>query len=355
MKIIASWLSVMASVFVLAATAFGTGDEGRIPPLNGAVTWLNTAPLNSKSLRGKVVLVNFWTYSCINSLRELPYLKAWAAKYKDAGLVVIGVHTPEFGFEKDPANVKRRSLTWESNSPFRSIAIIPSGRPSATNTGLRTTLSTQRGEFVITTSAKVITRNPSGLSRSSCVKTEQRGQTDHPVRLSATGTEAPPSEDVRSPETYAGYQRVERFASGERLAARFKQNLQPATESFTESMGAGRPLSLIGPERTHLQAAPGKVKFCFHARDLHMVLGPAKSGLPLRFKVTLNGAPPGEDHGVDSGPDGMGEILQPRLYQLIRRKGGRKTTFLKSSFSIPAPKSLHSRSANGGRTLCRTP
>ena len=106
MKIIASWLSVIASVFVLAATAFGTGDEGRIPPLNAAVTWLNTAPLNSKSLRGKVVLVNFWTYSCINSLRELPYLKAWAAKYKDAGLVVIGVHTPEFGFEKDTANVK---------------------------------------------------------------------------------------------------------------------------------------------------------------------------------------------------------------------------------------------------------
>ena len=104
MKIIASWLSVMAFVFVLAAPAFDTtGDEGRIPPLDGAVTWLNTAPLNSKSLRGKVVLVNFWTYSCINSLRELPYLKAWAAKYKDAGLVVIGVHTPEFGFEKDPA------------------------------------------------------------------------------------------------------------------------------------------------------------------------------------------------------------------------------------------------------------
>src|SRR5271156_1113946 len=106
MKIIASLLSVMASVFVLTATAFGTGDEGRIPPLDGAVTWLNTAPLNSKSLRGKVVLVNFWTYSCINSLRELPYMKAWAAKYKDAGLVVLGVHAPEFGYEKDPVNVK---------------------------------------------------------------------------------------------------------------------------------------------------------------------------------------------------------------------------------------------------------
>src|SRR5277367_2833389 len=88
------------------AMASGTADEGRMPDLDGAVAWLNSAPLSSKSLRGKVVLVNFWTYSCINSLRELPWIQAWAEKYKDAGLVVIGVHTPEFGFEKDPANVK---------------------------------------------------------------------------------------------------------------------------------------------------------------------------------------------------------------------------------------------------------
>src|SRR5712672_2016895 len=90
----------------VAVIASGAGDEGGMPDLNGAVAWLNSAPLSSKSLRGKVVLVNFWTYSCINSLRELPYMQAWAAKYKDAGLVVIGVHAPEFGFEKDPANVK---------------------------------------------------------------------------------------------------------------------------------------------------------------------------------------------------------------------------------------------------------
>src|SRR5260370_17406428 len=106
MKHIASWISVVAAVVAPAATAFGTGDEGRIPPLSGAVTWLNTAPLDGKSLRGKVVLVNFWTYSCINSLRELPYLKAWAANYKDAGLVLIGVHTPQFGFATHPPNLK---------------------------------------------------------------------------------------------------------------------------------------------------------------------------------------------------------------------------------------------------------
>ena len=106
MRSIAIWISAMA-VIGLAAIASGDGGEGAMPPLDGAVAWLNSAALSSKSLRGKVVLINFWTYSCINSLRELPYLKAWAAKYHDAGLVVIGVHTPEFGFEKEQGNVKQ--------------------------------------------------------------------------------------------------------------------------------------------------------------------------------------------------------------------------------------------------------
>src|ERR1700693_2170466 len=106
MKSFAIWIGAAALIYGVVAIASGKGDEGRIPDLDGAVSWVNSPPLSGKSLRGKVVLVNFWTYSCINSLRELPYVKAWAAKYKDAGLVVIGVHAPEFGFEKDPANVK---------------------------------------------------------------------------------------------------------------------------------------------------------------------------------------------------------------------------------------------------------
>src|SRR5215468_7843475 len=106
MKNLACWFVAAVLICVAVAIASGTGDEGRMPDLDGAVAWLNSAPLSSKALRGKVVLVNFWTYSCINSLRELPYMKAWARKYKDAGLVVIGVHAPEFGFEKDPSNVK---------------------------------------------------------------------------------------------------------------------------------------------------------------------------------------------------------------------------------------------------------
>src|SRR5262252_1217357 len=106
MKSLPYFIGAMALAGGVAVIASGTSDEGRMPDVDGAVAWLNSAPLNSRALRGKVVLVNFWTYSCINSLRELPYIKAWAAKYKDAGLVVIGVHAPEFGFERDPANVK---------------------------------------------------------------------------------------------------------------------------------------------------------------------------------------------------------------------------------------------------------
>ena len=257
MKIIASWLSVMASVFVLAATAFGTGDEGRIPPLNGAVTWLNTAPLDSKSLRGKVVLVNFWTYSCISSLRELPYLKAWAANYKDAGLVVIGVHTPEFGFEKDPANVKAavadlgiefpvpvdsdhsiwsafRNEYWPAN-----YFIDARGRVRYHHVGEG---DYEKSERVI---QELLRENGAG------------GANDHPVRISATGTEAPPSEDVLSPETYAGYQRVERFASGERLAPdSIRIYSLPPSPSLNQWGLGGR--WLIGPERSALQAARGR-------------------------------------------------------------------------------------------------
>lgn len=119
MKNFVFWISATALISGVVAIASGTRDEGRMPDLEGAVAWLNSAPLSSKSLRGKVVLVNFWTYSCINSLRELPYIKAWAAKYKDAGLVVVGVHSPEFGFEKDPANVKNAVSDLRVASPSR--------------------------------------------------------------------------------------------------------------------------------------------------------------------------------------------------------------------------------------------
>jgi len=141
-----------------------------------------------------------------------------------------------------------------------------------------------------------------------------------PVRITATGAEAPPSEDVQSPETYAGYERAERFVSRERLAHDSRRTYSPPLAPTLNQWGLGG-LWNVGAERSALQTPPGKVVFRFHSRDLHIVLGSAKNGGPVRFKVTLDGVAPGDSHGVDSGPDGSGEVREPRLYQLIRQEG----------------------------------
>jgi thiol-disulfide isomerase/thioredoxin len=295
-------------------------DEGSLPDLGGAVAWLNSAPLSRKSLRGKVVLVNFWTYSCINSLRELPYMKSWAAKYRDAGLVVIGVHAPEFGFEKERANVDKAVLdlkitypvaidsnhtTWQafSNEYWPADYFIDGkGRIRYHHFG--------EGEYV--QSERVI--------QELLKENGATGLDGNAVTISPDGAEAPPSADVQSPETYAGYARAERFASPERFAYDSRKTYSPPASPSLNQWGLIGSWN-VGAERAVLQAAPGKIVFRFHARDLHMVLGPAKDGKPVRFRVKLDGAAPSDDHGVDSDRDGTGEVREPRMYQLIRQKG----------------------------------
>jgi thiol-disulfide isomerase/thioredoxin len=210
-------IGATALICGVAVITSAAGDEGAMPDLNGPVAWLNSPPLSNKALRGKVVLVNFWTYSCINSLRELPYMKAWAAKYKDAGLVVIGVHAPEFGFEKDPANVKNAvadlkvayPIPIDSNhsiwQAFRNeywpadYLVDARGRIRYHHFGEG---EYEKSEHVIQTLLKE--NGATGLDEST-------------VRIAADGAEAPPSEDVRSGETYVGYARAENFASPERI------------------------------------------------------------------------------------------------------------------------------------------
>jgi len=315
---VAAWLANPISTANAAESQRALHDEGPLPDLGGAVAWLNSPPLSDKSLRGKVVLVNFWTYSCINSLRPLPYVKSWAAKYMDAGLVVIGVHTPEFSFEKERANVEQalRDLKvtypvamdsdyriWQSfNNQYWPAFYFVGGKERIRHLHF--------GEGDYGESERVIQELLKNNGAS--------GLDDSIVGIAGGGVEAPPSTDVQSPETYVGYRQVERFASPERQAHNARKTYTPPMNLALNQWGLGGAWD-VGAESAVLQAASGKIVFRFHSRDLHMVLGPAKSCNPIRFKVTLNGIAPGVDHGVDSTSDGAGEVREYRLYQLIRQ------------------------------------
>lgn len=314
---------------VLAASAADAqpalDDEGPLPDLSGAVAWLNSPPLNSKSLRGKVVLIDFWTYSCINCLRALPYVEGWAAKYKDAGLVVIGVHTPEFAFEKERSNVEKavRDLKitypvaidsdykiWQafSNKYWPAHYFIDGkGRIRYHHFG--------EGEYG--ESEQVIQE----LLKENGVQLSSSATMSGVINVAAEGAEAAPdSADTRSPETYIGYDRAGHFASTEAIAKDSKRAYTPQSRLSLNQWALGGSWK-VGAESGVLQTAPGKIVFRFHARDLHLVLGTTKDGKPVRFTVKLDGTPPGEDHGVDTDNNGSGSVQDHRLYQLIRQKG----------------------------------
>ena len=334
MKNLAFWISAAAIIYGVVAIAPGKGDEGRMPDLEGAVGWINSAPLSTKSLRGKVVLVNFWTYSCINSLRELPYMKAWAAKYRDAGLVVIGVHAPEFGFEKDPVNVKTAVSDLKVAYPI----------PIDSNHSIWRAFRNEYwpADYIIDAKGRIRYHH---FGEGEYEKSERviqallkengaAGLDDSLVRTAADGPEAPPSEDVRSPETYIGYARATNFASPERMSRDSRKAYSLPAKPASNQWGFGGTWK-AGAESGTLESVPGKIVFRFHSRDLHMVIGPAKNGSPIRFKVRLTGAAPGDNHGVDSGADGAGEIRLPRMYQLIRQKGPVKDVTFEIEFLDP--------------------
>ena len=296
-------------------------DEGPMPELSGAVGWLNSPPLTTKSLRGKVVVIDFWTYSCINCLRALPYVEGWAAKYKDAGLVVIGVHTPEFAFEKERSNVEKavRDLKitypvaidsdykiWEAfNNQYwpAHYFIDGKGRIRAHHFG--------EGNYA--ESERVIQE----LLKENGAPALAEGL----LNVTGTGAEAPSdSKNVGSPETYVGYKRAGNFASAEPLAKDSRKSYSPQPRLSLNQWALGGSWK-VGEESAVLESVPGKIVFRFHARDLHLVLGPTKNGKPIRFTVKLDGTAPGDDHGADTDATGSGNVQGNRLYQLIRQKG----------------------------------
>jgi cytochrome c biogenesis protein CcdA/thiol-disulfide isomerase/thioredoxin len=301
-----------------ASAAADLPVEGRLPSLAGATAWLNSTPLTDQTLRGKVVLVDFWTYSCINCLRALPYVKRWYDTYKDHGLVVIGVHAPEFAFEKDLANVQR------------AVGDLGIHYPVA----LDDDYSIWRGfdnhywpaHYFIDASGQIRAHHfgEGDYAESERVIRElltQAGYRDLPASdtaPTAAGIEAAADlEHVQSEETYVGYRRADGFSSPGGFADdRDKTYALPASFTLNQWALAGRWTDT--PEKAVLDAAPGKIAFRFSARDLHLVLGPG-GDKPVRFRVLLDGASPGANHGVDTDAQGNGVIREQRLYQLIRQ------------------------------------
>jgi len=304
---------------VLTASA-ALVDEGPLPDLGGAIGWLNSVPLERKSLQGKVVLVDFWTYTCINSLRPLPYVKSWAAQYKDAGLVVIGVHTPEFSFEKERVNVENAVRNLKVSYP---VAID-------SNYGIWRAFHNEYwpAQYLIDGKGRIryhhfgeddygeIERVIQKLLQENGATGVDKGL----ARVSPDGIEAAPSRDIQSPETYIGYRQAEHFASPGGFAKDSRKTYSPPARPALNQWGLSGSWK-VGEESAVPQTPSGKIVFRFHARDLHLVLAPANDGKPVRFKMTLDGIAPGENCGADSAPDGTGEVREPRLYQLIRQKG----------------------------------
>jgi cytochrome c biogenesis protein CcdA/thiol-disulfide isomerase/thioredoxin len=303
-----------------AAAAENLPVEGMLPPLSGAVQWLNSPPLTAESLKGKVVLVDFWTYSCINCLRSIPYVRAWAEKYKDQGLVVIGVHAPEFPFEKNIDNVKSAVARLKIDYPVaidNDYAIWrafnneywPADYFIDAEGRIR---HHYFGEGDYAESEKVIQQ-----------LLAEAGKGNLPanvVSVSATGAEAASDEaDVKSPETYIGYMRAENFASPGGAVSDAAHDYSVADLKLNDWGLAGA--WTVGAQYATLDKKDGAISYRFHARDLHLVLGPGADGAPVHFRVTIDGAAPGESHGADVDANGEGVVTENRLYQLVRQTG----------------------------------
>jgi cytochrome c biogenesis protein CcdA/thiol-disulfide isomerase/thioredoxin len=295
--------------------------EGSLPSLSGAVEWLNSPPLTPAELKGKVVLVDFWTYSCINCLRSIPYVRAWADKYKDQGLVVIGVHAPEFAFEKNIGNVKQ------------AVAKLKIDYPVAVDNDYAIWRAFNNeywpADYFIDATGKIRHHFFGEGDYAESEKVIQQllaeaGRGNLPVDMvsvTATGAEAASdAADVKSPETYVGFARSENFASPGGAVGDKPHDYATGDLSRLNDWGLSGDWT-IGGQSASLNKTDGAIAFRFHARDLHLVLGPSADGKPVRFRVTIDGAKPGESHGADINADGEGTVTDHRLYQLVRQSG----------------------------------
>jgi cytochrome c biogenesis protein CcdA/thiol-disulfide isomerase/thioredoxin len=293
--------------------------EGALPALDGAVQWLNSPPLTREQLRGKVVLIDFWTYSCINCIRSVPYVRAWAERYKDKGLVVIGVHSPEFAFERDPANVRKAVADLGISYPVALDNKLAIWRAFNNRYWPAHYLADAQGRIRYHHFGEGSAAKTEAAIRALLMEKGERMLGDT-ARVSATGASAAADfASVRSPETYLGTRRAENFASPGGLRPGINNYILPA--AFKLNDWALLERWNVEAQRSVSQLPGGRIAFQFRARDLHLVLGSA-TGKPVRFRVLLDGKAPGGDHGVDIDAAGNGRVTDQRLYQLVRQKSG---------------------------------
>jgi thiol-disulfide isomerase/thioredoxin len=325
-----SLVAVIATVLCLLAVN-ATPIEAQEPPsivgssplygLSGATDWINSTPLTAKQLKGKVVLVDFWDYSCINCIRAIPYVRAWAEKYKNSGLVVIGVHTPEFDIEKQTPNVQKAVNKFGITYPV----------PLDNNYAIWNAFHNQYwpAHYFIDAKGKVRYEHfgegeydqSERWIQQLLAEANGKPMPNSTVGVQGQGVQAASdTNDVRSPETYIGYARAAHFASPVGVKQDAEQLYTEPTHPRLNEWG------LVGKWIDHKQVAVlrssgGKIVFRFHARDLHLVLGPGADGKPVHFRVTIDGQAPGANHGVDTDAQGNGIVTEHRLYQLVRQKG----------------------------------
>ena len=319
----AAWIGTRDSVMhMITVKPFRPSSASDLASLRGATAWLNSPPLTAVGLHGKVVLVQFWTYTCINWLRTLPYVRAWAAQYKEQGLVVVGVHTPEFTFEEDVNNVRAASKERGITYPIA----IDNNRAIWSGFG-----NHYWPAFYFIDAAGRVRDHHFGEGnyeeselriRQLLAATGSGGEADRKsVSLEAHGPEVDADWDsLKSPETYVGQQRAENFASpgGVLLNTRHAYAI-PSRLRLNQWALSGE--WTMKAEAVALNAAGGRIAYRFHARDLHLVMGPARRRGAIPFRVSIDGQWPGGNHGVDVDDRGEGTVTEQRLYQLVRQSG----------------------------------
>jgi thiol-disulfide isomerase/thioredoxin len=293
--------------------------EGDLPSLGGATGWLNSPPLTAAGLRGKVVLVDFWTYTCINWLRTEPYVRAWAEKYKNQGLVVIGVHTPEFAFEHEVDNVRRAVKDMRVDYPVAIDSDYAIWNAFKNEYWPALYLVDAQGHIRHHYFGEGNYEQSERIIQQLLAEAGATGTGHDLVAVDGRGAEAAADwGNLLSPENYVGYERTENFASpGGAVLDKQRVYAVPAKLKLNHWALAGdwtvkKPLTVLNKPN-------GRIVYRFHARDLHLVMGPAAQGASVHFRVLIDGKPPGAAHGVDVDEQGNGTVTQQRLYQLIRQ------------------------------------